>query len=140
MGYEVKTVFLTVIVLVTLLFAVLCIWRWADHKADRVLWNELAASQPVRPATFAPVMVDGLPEPARRYFRYTIKTGTPLYTVAEISMRGRFSLGTKEAPDYFTMMAEQILAAPTGFVWKMNAENGVMKYLVPMQLIGQGSG
>lgn len=127
MRFVVKYIILIVFVLAMLPFTVLCVWRWNDHKADRVLWNVLAASQSISSATFEPMMVDDLPEPARRYFRYTIKTGAPLHTVAEISMRGQFSLGTKEAPNYFSMTAEQILAAPTGFVWKMNAKNGVMR-------------
>jgi hypothetical protein len=40
-------------------------------------------------------MVAHLPEPARRYFRYTIESGTPRYTVASITMAGRFGVGTK---------------------------------------------
>ncbi len=127
MKYDMQAVFLIIVILVVIPLGVVRIWRYADDKAARKLWNELAANQPAGPVTFDPVMVADLPEPAQRYFRYTIRTGAPLYTVAEISMRGQFSLGTKEAPDYFAMRAEQIIAAPTGFVWKMNAERGIMK-------------
>lgn len=45
--------------------------------------------------------------------------GTPLLTVAEIDMGGEFSLGSRDNPDYQPMDARQILAAPTGFVWKL---------------------
>ncbi len=122
-----KTVFLIIVILIVILIAALRVWRWMDHKADQDLWDKLITIQPTRLATFDPALVYALPEPAQRYFRYTIKVGAPLYTVAEIYMKGWFSLGTKEAPDYFAMTAEQILAAPTGFVWKMNAERGMMK-------------
>jgi hypothetical protein len=64
-------------------------------------------------------LVAGLPEPARRYFEFTIAEGTPLQTVAEISMRGQFATGTKDAPNYIPMTAEQDLAAPEGFIWEM---------------------
>ncbi len=72
-------------------------------------------------------MVANLPDPARRYFSFTITPGTPLYAVAEIEMTGRFSLGTKESPNYMAMRAHQVLAAPEGFVWSMSARNGLMR-------------
>ena len=121
-----KTAFLTGVVLL-LLVAAMRLWHQADHKADRALWDQLVATQPATPATFDPAMVDDLPEPAQRFFRYAISPGTPLYTVAEISMQGRFSLGTKDAPGYMAMTAEQVLAAPTGFVWKMEAARGPIR-------------
>ena len=72
-------------------------------------------------------MVADLPEPARRYFRFTISDGTPLYTVATLKMQGRFSLGSKAAPNYMDMSAMQVLAAPDGFVWKMSGQSGLMR-------------
>lgn len=66
-------------------------------------------------------MIVDLPEPARRFFSFAIRADTPLYTVAEISMRGGFSLGVKADPKYMPMRAEQILAAPHGFVWSVHA-------------------
>ena len=70
-------------------------------------------------------MVADLPEPARRYFSYAIKPGTPLMPVVEIRMTGQFSLGSKEDPRYRPMEARQILAAPEGFVWKMRTRGGM---------------
>ena len=72
-------------------------------------------------------MVKSLPKPAQRYFNFAIKPGTPLYTVAEIRMKGKFSLGTKAKPNYLSMQATQVLAAPQGFIWKMNGGTGLMK-------------
>lgn len=66
-------------------------------------------------------MVAELPDPVRRYFRYAIRPGTPLCTVAEISMAGEIGLGNKAAPGYLPMRAEQILAPPHGFVWMLDA-------------------
>lgn len=66
-------------------------------------------------------MIAGLPDPAQRFFRFAIRPGTPLFTVAEISMAGDFSLGSKAEPNYMPMHAEQILAAPHGFIWKVRA-------------------
>jgi len=72
-------------------------------------------------------MVADLPEPARRYFLYTIQPGTPLRTVANITMAGRFGMGTKATPNYLDMTASQTLAMPAGFVWKMRAKRGLMR-------------
>ncbi len=93
--------------------------RWMDARADRAEWQRLLATQPTEPALFRPDMVADLPEPARRFFLFAIQPGTPLRTVAELTMEGEFSLGTRENPAYKTMRANQILAAPYGFVWKL---------------------
>ncbi|MGM0680492.1 MAG: DUF6544 family protein [Pseudomonadota bacterium] len=101
-------------------------WRLVDHQADREAMHRLMIMQPVQPACFDPGMIADLPEPARRYFLYTIEPGTPLYRVAKISMSGRFGMGTRAKPDYLHMTATQILAMPAGFIWKMRARRGLI--------------
>lgn len=96
-----------------------------DRRADRVEWDRLAALQPDDPQFFNKEMVAELPEPARRYFSYSIRPGTPLLPVVEIEMTGQFSLGTKLNPRYQPMEARQILAAPEGFVWAMKTTGGM---------------
>ena len=103
----------------------LAILSLMDRRADRAEWARLVALQPEEPERFDPQMVADLPEPARRYFAYTIRPATPLLPVAEIEMGGQFSLGTKEAPNYQPMVARQILAAPVGFVWAMRTRGGM---------------
>lgn len=102
-------------------------WRWFDHRADYAERSRLMGLQPSAPAPYDPAMVADLPEPARRYFGFSIAPGTPLFTVADIRMSGQFSLGNAQAPNYLDMSAEQTLAAPHGFVWKMHAANGLMR-------------
>lgn len=102
------------------------LWRRTDRRANEALWASLARHQPANPVTFDPAMVADLPEPARRYFRFAIKPGTPLYTVAEIAMSGDFSLGDRANPRYFSMQANEILAAPHGFVWRVRAARGLV--------------
>jgi hypothetical protein len=100
--------------------AALVLWRAADRRADARAWDALAAL-PAPPGTFDPAMVAGLPDPARRYFLYTIAPGTPLRAAAVIEMGGEIGMGTKEAPGYRPMRARQILAPPAGFVWDLDA-------------------
>ena len=38
-------------------------------------------------------------------------------------MTGLFSLGDKDQPNYMQMRAQQVLASPHGFVWKMHARS-----------------
>ncbi len=104
----------------------LFLWRRRDHHADRVEAARLIATQPTEPARFDPSLIADLPEPARRFLTFAIAPGTPLRTVARISMRGRFSMGSAQAPNYMALAAEQVLAAPTGFVWKARAAKGAM--------------
>ncbi len=115
------------LVALVLVAAGLSVWRHLDHRTDRQLMHDLALRQPSQPPIFTATMVADLPEPARRYFLYTIEPGTPLYPVADITMRGRFGLGDKDNPNYLDFSATQILAMPAGFVWKMHAKRGLMR-------------
>ncbi|MCW9014548.1 MAG: hypothetical protein OQL06_12255 [Gammaproteobacteria bacterium] len=105
--------------LLVLLLASLLILRLLDWRADQSEWQKLTSLQPANPEQYDSSMVANLPEPAQRFFNFSIAPGTPLYTVAEIDMGGQFSLGSLEKPDYQAMQAFQILAAPHGFVWSL---------------------
>ena len=97
----------------------LLLLRSGDARAERREWQRLLQYQPASPAHYSPALVDGLPEPARRFFHFAIAPGTPLLTVAEIQMAGRFSLGSRDRPGFRRMQATQVLAAPHGFVWQL---------------------
>jgi len=112
--------------IICLLVLSLVVWRLHDHIADRSETSRLRQLQPVDPTVFSFDMIAQLPEPARRFFAFAIAEGTPLQTVAEISMTGQFSLGDKDQPKYMTMQASQVLAVPNGFIWKMRARSGVL--------------
>jgi hypothetical protein len=101
--------------------------RWRDKRMDDDIAKRLEAMQPEDPPAFQVEMVDDLPAPARRFFVYAIRPGTRLRTVCRISMRGRFGLGTRAAPNYVPMRAEQVLASPHGFVWRLKAGRGPMR-------------
>lgn len=101
--------------------------RLTDHWSDSTETSKLLRQRSANPPIFSSGMVESLPEPARRYFLFAIKEGTPLHTVAEISMRGQFGTGNKTKPNYMPMTAEQVLAAPEGFVWKMSGGSRVMR-------------
>ena len=120
--------------LICLLIVAGYFWRWLDHQADAAEGYRLHEFQSATPALFSLSMIEDLPEPARRYFSFAIAPGTPLYTVANIFMNGQFSLGSKDAPNYMRIKAQQTLALPHGFVWKMSASRG------PMRISGSDSG
>lgn len=104
--------------------ALLALLRIRDVRADRRQWAALRSMQPANPQIFERSMVAELPDPARRYFEFSIAPGTSLLTVAELAMSGSFSLGNKAAPNYQSIEARQILAAPSGFVWQMRTRSG----------------
>lgn len=110
-----------VLTLLAVAIAALALWRTSDIRADETAWQQLAAYQPDSPRRFDASMVADLPEPARRFFEFAISPGTPLATVAAIEMEGELGLGNREQPNYQPMRAEQILAAPHGFVWRVRA-------------------
>lgn len=113
-------------VLVLTALSLLVLWRVRDHWSDASLIKGLQKTQPSTPDKFDPAMVACLPEPAQRYFLYTIAPGTPLKTVVDLRMSGRFGMGDKTSPGYMRMIARQVMAMPEGFVWKMRARRGVL--------------
>lgn len=119
--------FISVLLLLLLTILLLFTWRQLDHRADVRAMQRLASGQANQPALFNPEMVADLPEPARRYFLYTIEPGTPLYSVANLTMTGQFGMGDNSSPNYLEMTASQTLAMPAGFVWKMRARRGLLR-------------
>ncbi len=103
------------------------IWRWTDNRQAAQVRAGLARRGKGAGSTFDPSLVEALPEPARRYFLYTIAPGAPIRTVTEIRMRGEIGLGTQGKPNYLPMRAEQILAPPYGLVWAVDAGEGLMR-------------
>ena len=115
---QIALLLLTVLAVVVLAGLAL---RWSDRRKDAIVWAGLRARQARNPARFDPAVLDGLPEPVQRYFRFAIAPGTRLFPLAEIDMQGDFGPGSRDAPNYAPMVARQILCAPHGFVWQMSS-------------------
>lgn len=113
--------------LLVALVAGLGLWRQFDLRADRRVGAQLTAIQARQPERFDLALVAGLPDAARRYFRFVIAPGTPLHSVTAIAMTGRFSLGTRERPNWLSMTARQTLAGPRGLAWCMSARRGWLR-------------
>lgn len=71
---------------------------------------------------FRPEMVEGLPDPAQRYFLHAIEPGTPLANRLRWSYTGEMKPG--ESMPWMPIDAEQVLVADRGFVWKVRARWG----------------
>jgi hypothetical protein len=103
------------------LFAFLLGWRLLENRADQRARNRLIELGYITGRRFDPSMIAELPEPARRYFNFTIQSGARLRMVVEIEMIGQLGLGTKKAPNYKQMQAHEILAPPHGLVWSLKS-------------------
>ncbi len=107
--------------LIAFCVACLFLWRLSDGRAERSAWSELLRrAGPVGPE-FDPSVINGLPEPAQRYFRYSIAPGTPLVSVVEVEMEGQLGFGSRDEPKYEPMTARQVLLPPQGLVWRLDA-------------------
>ena len=111
----------TILTFLILSFLGLSIWQWTDRQKDEQIWRELIEHVGPPQTVFTEAMIEGLPEPAQRYFRYMIKEGTPLFMAVEIDMRGELGLGTVDQPKYNPMKARQVLAPPHGLVWELKS-------------------
>lgn len=107
--------------------AVSQVLRLQDKRQTDAAWAALANASN-RETRFDPRVLEGLPDPARRYFRYAILPGATLRTVAIIEMDGEFSLGTKAKPGYLPMRAREVLAFPRGFVWRPAIGSGALHF------------
>jgi len=101
--------------------ALLATWRSLDRHSDRNTWHSLVELAGPARGRFEPASIASLPEPAQRYFRYTIRPGAMLHGAIEIEMSGEMGLGTKDEPNYRAMIARQVLAPPYGLVWQLEA-------------------
>lgn len=126
-----------VFIVVIATFLGLQAWRWSDNRRATLTWQNLSRRMQAPQVVFDPAMVQGLPEPARRYFLFTIKPGTVLCPVAEIEMTGSINLGTQDAPNTLPMCARQIIAAPHGLVWALRAGRGTV-HISGSDGIGEG--
>ena len=96
-------------------------WRELDGRSAASAWQALVEAAGPAPEVFDLSVIESLPEPAQRYFRYTIRPGTPLHRAVELEMEGQLGLGTKDKPNYRPMVAHQVLAPPHGLVWKLKS-------------------
>lgn len=96
-------------------------WRGVrDVHARDVAWAALAAKAPWQAPPFAPRMLDGLPEPARRFLAAAIAPGTPLRPIVELRLAGTLAgspFGAERRVRGYAM-----LAPPFGSVLRLYPE------------------
>lgn len=103
----------------SLLLVGLLALRWADIRTDEETWQRLTRQASENLGTYDPHLIEGLPEPARRYFNFSIATGSPIVSAVELDITGELGLGSLDDPKYSPMSAQQILAPPHGLVWRV---------------------
>ena len=95
-------------------------------RLDRFMtrdWVELRP--PPAEETFDPKMVADLPVTAQRYLLHAIQPGTLLAGSVYLEMEGR--IGLQPGGEKLPLSAQEILAAPAGFIWKASAGSGLMQ-------------
>ncbi len=105
--------------------------RWLDKRNDAALWQQLTKKANEFAGSYDPRTIEGLPEPARRYFEFSIAPGSPIVSAVELDMFGELALGSGDNPKFSPMTARQLLAPPHGLVWcvhsgALSGSDGVM--------------
>ncbi len=93
--------------------------NFADGRRVDRIWRDLERTPPTG-RTFSESLVADLPDPARRYFLHAIRPGTPLASKVHLTQTGSLLVGDTWAP----FEAEEIMARPGGFAWKVRARIG----------------
>jgi hypothetical protein len=88
--------------------------RWLTAEAARD-WASLASDGPA-PGVFSPAVVDGLPEPVRRWLTHAVADGTPLARTVRLRTHGEIFLGR-----WAGFEADQRLSVGGGLVWAATA-------------------
>ena len=110
------------VVFLLLLLVALIVWRLSDVLRASAAWTRLASLADPSPRHFDPAVTADLPEPARRYFAYSIAPGTALARVVELTMEGDIGLGDARDPKRQPIRARQILVPPEGLVWRIGGK------------------
>ena len=110
-------VFLVAVVLAQFAIGIRLIFRVRDEARIGKLWAALRPSGGPGDA-FTLGMLDGLPEPARRFLGHAIAPGTPLPRAVELRMSGSIS---PDGRRWFPLTADQIIAPGRGFIWRAKA-------------------
>ncbi len=110
-------VFSVFVLLVGCLFGL----RWLDDRNDEATWQYLVDQANSSSGKFDPELIGELPEPARRYFGFTIEPGAPIVSAVELEMTGELGQGSLDELKYSPMTARQILAPPHGLVWRVRS-------------------
>ena len=105
--------------ILALVIAGLSVLRMLDTRNDEKTWQGLIRQASENSGNYGPHLTEGLPEPARRYFEFSISPGSPIVPAVELHMSGELGLGTLDDPKYSPMTARQILAPPHGLVWRV---------------------
>ena len=76
-----------------------------------------AAREPLRPASYDPRELEGLPPPVQRYFRAALRPGQPIVASVTLAHEGTFDMGEGK-PNWKPFTSEQVVATRRpGFVW-----------------------
>ena len=86
-------------------------------------WSSLMPVPSEAPEAFDPDAIKDLPAVAQRYLRHAIAPGTPLADAVVLRMQG--SLRTTPKGGWSRLEADELLAAPTGFVWRARLGRGL---------------
>ncbi len=100
--------------------------RWIEDRRMARLDRALASGEAA--VAFNESLLEGLPDPAHRYFLHSIVPGTPL--ARSVRLRGSFRMTPRPGVDAIDMEAEEILAPPDGFVWTASFTMGPVSFRV----------
>jgi hypothetical protein len=87
----------------------------AEARRVRAAWLGLA-NRPQPTEVFTTELVHDLPEAAQRWLIHAIPPGTPLFSAAEVTMRGEIKLGA-----WRKFTARQIVTPGAGYIWAATA-------------------
>ena len=94
-----------------------------DRSSERT-WGALVAAGDEPSTRFDVTTTNGLPAPAQRFLARTLPNAAPLVSVVELTMEGEIKLG----PRWFPFVANQIIRAGVGFVWRPVVGGRIMRF------------
>ncbi len=104
--------------------AYLAIRRLIEEGHQNSIWKSLRGRGDGE--VFHAGMVEGLPEPAKRYLLHSIRPGTILATSVVIRMSGK--MRPKATAPWASVKAREILSVPLGFLWRARVRRSMKRF------------
>lgn len=115
-------------------------YRW-QSDTDRLRAKLINGQQTIKPKTYDPKEIEGLPEPVQRFFKTVLKDGQAIVAAVKLSQQGLFNLSeTEDKWSPFTA-TQFVTTQRLGFDWdaRIQMAPGVNAFVHDTYLLGEGS-
>ncbi|WP_211167885.1 DUF6920 family protein [Pseudanabaena yagii] len=113
--------------------------RWWS-ETDQLRVNLINGQQPIQPKVYDSKEIEGLPDPAQRFFKTVLQEGQAIITKVEFSQHGQFNMNEMEDKWHKFNATQLVVTQRQGFDWdaKIQMMPFVNVFVHDTYLLGEG--